>query len=176
VQSHAGANDSELGLALLCIGAGALASMRLAGLMADRLGPAVMPLAFVAFAACAFAPALAIPPLAHTVFSANVVAASLLVGALRALSNAERKVVRLGREAAGPAAWRRLSSYSAIRRETRQFSGLSAVGLQTRQGIPDPAGCSACLPSRSSPVRGRCSPRGRPSAPPGSARPCALPR
>ena len=31
IQAHAGASDSELGLALLCIGAGALVSMRPAG-------------------------------------------------------------------------------------------------------------------------------------------------
>jgi predicted MFS family arabinose efflux permease len=122
VQSHAGASDAELGLALLCIGAGALVSMRPAGALVDRLGPAVLPVVVVLFAAAALLPGLAVSPLAlagallalgalsgavdvainaeaahaeaagspamnlaHAVFSAGVVGASLLVGGLRSL-------------------------------------------------------------------------------------------
>jgi MFS family permease len=122
IQSHAGATDSELGLALLCIGAGALVSMRPAGALVDRLGPDVSSAALALFAACALLPALATAPLAlagallvlgalsgavdvainaeaahaeaeghpamnlaHAVFSASVVGASVLVGVLRTL-------------------------------------------------------------------------------------------
>jgi predicted MFS family arabinose efflux permease len=122
IQSHAGASDPQLGLALLCIGAGALASMRPAGALVDRIGPGVLPVAVVLFAGAALLPALAGSPLAlagallvvgalsgavdvainaeaahseaagrpamnlaHAVFSAGVVAASLMVGGLRTL-------------------------------------------------------------------------------------------
>ena len=122
IQSHAGATDSQLGLALLCIGAGALVSMRPAGALVDRLGPDVSSAALALFAACALLPALATAPLAlagallllgalsgavdvainaeaahaeaegrpamnlaHAVFSASVVGASVLVGVLRTL-------------------------------------------------------------------------------------------
>ena len=129
IQAHAGASDSQLGLALLCIGAGALASMRPAGALVDRLGPDVTSVAVALFAAAALLPALATSPLAlggallvlgalsgavdvainaeaahaeaegqpamnlaHAVFSASVVGASLLVGVLRTL-DAEATVV-----------------------------------------------------------------------------------
>jgi predicted MFS family arabinose efflux permease len=36
IQSHAGVNDAELGLALLCIGAGAIVAMRPTGVLVDR--------------------------------------------------------------------------------------------------------------------------------------------
>lgn len=120
VQRRADVSDAELGLALLCIGAGALASMRPTGVLVDRFGARVMPLSFVAFACGAAVTALATSPLAlaaallvvgaasgaadvaintegaraesagrplmnlaHAVFSASVVASSLLVGLLR---------------------------------------------------------------------------------------------
>lgn len=122
IQSHAGASDSQLGLALLCIGAGALVSMRPAGALVDRLGPDVSSVTLALFAGCALLPALATSPLAlagalvllgalsgavdvainaeaahaeaegrpamnlaHAVFSASVVGASVLVGVLRTL-------------------------------------------------------------------------------------------
>jgi MFS family permease len=122
IQAHAGANDSELGLALLCIGAGALMSMRPAGALIDRLGPDVTSALVALFAASALLPAVATSPLAlagsllvlgalsgavdvainaeaahaeaegrpamnlaHAVFSASVVGASVLVGVLRTL-------------------------------------------------------------------------------------------
>jgi MFS family permease len=122
IQSHAGADDSQLGLALLCIGLGALLSMRPAGALVDRLGPDVTSAALALFAGCALLPALATSPLAlagallllgalsgavdvainaeaahaeaggrpamnlaHAVFSASVVGASVLVGVLRTL-------------------------------------------------------------------------------------------
>ncbi len=64
IQAHAGASDSELGLALLCVGAGALVSMRPAGALVDRLGPAVTSAALALFAGSALLPAVATSPLA----------------------------------------------------------------------------------------------------------------
>jgi predicted MFS family arabinose efflux permease len=74
VQSHSGASDSALGLALLCIGAGALASMRPAGALVDRVGPQLLPIVVVVFAGTAVLPALATSPVA-------LAAALLLLGA-----------------------------------------------------------------------------------------------
>jgi Major Facilitator Superfamily len=59
VQSHAGVDDGQLGVALLCIGAGALASMRPAGTVVDRWGAHALPAALAAFAAAAVLPGLA---------------------------------------------------------------------------------------------------------------------
>ena len=59
VQSHAGVDDGQLGLALLFIGAGALVSMRLAGTLVDRWGTAALPATMAAFGACAALPGLA---------------------------------------------------------------------------------------------------------------------
>jgi Major Facilitator Superfamily len=59
VQSHAGVDDGQLGIALLCIGAGALASMRPAGTVIDRWGAPALPAALAAFAAAAVLPGLA---------------------------------------------------------------------------------------------------------------------
>src|SRR5918996_566897 len=63
VQQHAGVDDGELGIALLCIGAGALLSMRPAGSLVDRWGAPALPAAVAVFAACAALPALATAPL-----------------------------------------------------------------------------------------------------------------
>src|SRR3954452_41150 len=49
VQRSAKVDDGQLGLALLCIGAGALAAMRLTGHLVDRIGGPVLPLSVVAF-------------------------------------------------------------------------------------------------------------------------------
>jgi MFS family permease len=59
VQAHAGVDDGQLGVALLCIGAGALVSMRLAGTLVDRWGAAALPATMAAFGACAALPGLA---------------------------------------------------------------------------------------------------------------------
>jgi predicted MFS family arabinose efflux permease len=63
VRSHARADQGELGLALLCIGAGALLAMRPAGGLVDRLGTWVLPATVAAFALTAVLPALVISPL-----------------------------------------------------------------------------------------------------------------
>jgi MFS family permease len=59
VQSHAHVDDGQLGVALLCIGAGALVSMRLAGALVDRWGPTALPAALAMFGAAAVLPGLA---------------------------------------------------------------------------------------------------------------------
>ena len=74
VQSHAGVDDGQLGLALLCIGAGALAWMRPAGTLVDRWGAPALPAALAAFAAAAVLPGLATSP-------AALCAALLVLGA-----------------------------------------------------------------------------------------------
>ncbi|MEN3283705.1 MAG: hypothetical protein V7607_4845 [Solirubrobacteraceae bacterium] len=62
VQSHAGVDDGQLGVALLCIGAGALVSMRLAGALVDRWGAAALPATMAAFGGAAALPGLASSP------------------------------------------------------------------------------------------------------------------
>jgi predicted MFS family arabinose efflux permease len=59
VQSHARVDDGQLGVALLCIGAGALVSMRLAGTLVDRWGPVALPATLAAFGGAAALPGLA---------------------------------------------------------------------------------------------------------------------
>jgi MFS family permease len=59
VQSHARVDDGQLGVALLCIGAGAVVSMRLAGALVDRTGPAALPATLAAFGGAAALPGLA---------------------------------------------------------------------------------------------------------------------
>jgi hypothetical protein len=64
IQSHARVDDGQLGVALLCIGAGALASMRPAGTLVDRWGAPALPAVLAAFGAAALLPALATSPVA----------------------------------------------------------------------------------------------------------------
>ena len=59
IQSHAGVDDGQLGVALLCIGAGALVSMRAAGTLVDRWGAPALPATLAAFGGAAALPALA---------------------------------------------------------------------------------------------------------------------
>ena len=86
IQSHAGVDDGQLGVALLCVGAGALASMRPAGTLVDRWGAPALPAILAAFGAAALLPALAT--------SAVALGAALLVlgatsGAVDVAINAE---------------------------------------------------------------------------------------
>ena len=64
IRAHAGVDDGALGLALLWVGAGALASMRPAGAVLDRFGAPVLPLTVTIFAGCALLPALSTSALA----------------------------------------------------------------------------------------------------------------
>jgi hypothetical protein len=74
IQSHAGVDDGQLGVALLCIGAGALASMRSAGTLVDRWGAPALPAALASFALAAMLPGLATT-------TASLCAALLVLGA-----------------------------------------------------------------------------------------------
>jgi MFS family permease len=67
VQEHARASDGELGLALVMVGAGALATMRPTGALIDRYGPTVLPLTGVAFGVLALIPGLVTGPVALAV-------------------------------------------------------------------------------------------------------------
>jgi MFS family permease len=86
VRAHAGVDDGTLGLALLCIGAGALVSMRPAGAVLDRHGARVLPVALGVFGACAILPALATSAPALSVALLALGAAS---GAVDVAINAE---------------------------------------------------------------------------------------
>ncbi len=59
VKTEAGVSDAELGVALLMVGLGALASMRLTGYLIDRYGGIVLPTVVFLFALCGVLPALA---------------------------------------------------------------------------------------------------------------------
>ena len=74
VQTHAGVDDGQLGIALLCIGAGALVSMRPAGTLVDRWGAPALPATLAAFAGAAALPGLATS-------TAGLCAALLVLGA-----------------------------------------------------------------------------------------------
>jgi predicted MFS family arabinose efflux permease len=74
VQSHANVDDGQLGIALLCVGAGALASMRAAGTVVDRWGSPALPALLAAFGAAAALPGLATS-------TAGLCAALLVLGA-----------------------------------------------------------------------------------------------
>ena len=62
IQGKAHANDAELGLALLLLGLGALVSMRATGVLMDRAGPALTPVAIGLFGVTGLLPALADSP------------------------------------------------------------------------------------------------------------------
>ena len=74
IQSHAGVDDGQLGIALLCVGAGALVSMRAAGTLVDRWGAPALPATLAAFGCAAALPALATS-------TAGLCAALLVLGA-----------------------------------------------------------------------------------------------
>ena len=59
VQRSAGVDDGRLGAALLLIGAGALASMRITGYLIDRFGGAVLPLSVASLGLVGIGPGLA---------------------------------------------------------------------------------------------------------------------
>jgi hypothetical protein len=86
VQAHAGVGDGQLGVALLCIGAGALVSMRLAGALVDRWGRAALPTTMAAFGAAAALPGLATSTAG---LSATLLALGAASGAVDVAINAE---------------------------------------------------------------------------------------
>jgi len=86
VQAQAGVDDGQLGVALLCIGAGALGSMRLAGTLVDRWGAAALPATMVALGASATLPGLASSTLS---LSAALLVLGAASGAVDVANNAE---------------------------------------------------------------------------------------
>jgi MFS family permease len=85
IQSHARVNDGELGLALLCIGVGAIVAMRPTGALSDR-SKLVLPAACALLGLAAIGPALATSALALALSLAALGACS---GAMDVAINAE---------------------------------------------------------------------------------------
>ena len=86
VQRRAGVDDGELGLALVLVGVGALVSMRATGVLIDRSGRTLTPLAVALFGAAGILPALAGSPGELYVFLLLLGAAS---GAMDVTINAD---------------------------------------------------------------------------------------
>jgi MFS family permease len=96
VQREAGANDGQLGVALVLVGVGALVSMRATGVLIDRLGPRVTRLTVVAFGLAGALLAFADSPGELYLFALVLGATS---GAMDVAINADavREEVRSGR-------------------------------------------------------------------------------
>ena len=86
VQSKSETGDAELGIGLLLVGLGALISMRATGVLMDRVGPALTPVAIGLFGLAGLLPALADSPNELYVYLLAVGAAS---GALDVAVNAD---------------------------------------------------------------------------------------
>jgi MFS family permease len=86
LQRRSGADDGELGLALVFVGLGALASMRATGVLLDRFGPRLTPVAVIAFAAAGALPGLATSPALLFAFAA---ALGVTSGAMDVANNNE---------------------------------------------------------------------------------------
>jgi MFS family permease len=96
VQRRSGADDAELGVALLLVGLGALVSMRATGVLIDRVGPRLTPITVAAFGASALLPAFAESPLELALFLIVLGATS---GAMDVAINADavREEIATGR-------------------------------------------------------------------------------
>ena len=96
VQRQTGASDGELGLALVLVGVGALVSMRAAGVLGDRFGPRLTPIAVGAFGLAGVLPGLAHSPAQLYLYLLLIGATS---GAMDVAINADavRYEVRSGR-------------------------------------------------------------------------------
>jgi MFS family permease len=86
LQRRSGADDGELGLALVFVGLGALVSMRATGVLLDRFGPRLTPVAVTAFAAAGALPGLATSPALLFAFAA---ALGVTSGAMDVANNNE---------------------------------------------------------------------------------------
>jgi MFS family permease len=96
VQRQAGADDGQLGFALVLVGLGAVVSMRATGVLGDRFGPRLTPVTVAAFGIAGAWPGLAHSPGQLYVYLLVVGATS---GAMDAAINADavREEVRSGR-------------------------------------------------------------------------------
>ena len=96
VQRQTGASDGELGFALVLVGVGALVSMRAAGVLGDRFGPRLTPIAVGAFGLAGVLPGLAHSPAQLYLYLLVIGATS---GAMDVAINADavRYEVRSGR-------------------------------------------------------------------------------
>ena len=95
VTAQVGASHTTLGLALLCISLGALASMQLTGALCARLGPGLV----AATSAVLVSAAVALPGLAHSL--PELAVALLAFGAATGAVNVAANTVGVGLEAAG---------------------------------------------------------------------------
>lgn len=95
VTAQVGASHTTLGLALLCISLGALASMQLAGALCARLGPGLV----AAASAVLVSGAVALPGLAHSL--PELAVALLAFGAATGAVNVAANTVGVGLETAG---------------------------------------------------------------------------
>jgi MFS family permease len=96
VQRRTGADDGELGLALVLVGLGALLSMRATGVLGDRVGPRLTPIAVGAFGLAGLLPGLAGSP---TQLYLCLLVVGATSGAMDVAINADavREEVRSGR-------------------------------------------------------------------------------
>ncbi|HMA47760.1 MAG TPA: MFS transporter, partial [Frankiaceae bacterium] len=173
VQRRAGVDDAELGLALLLIGAGALASMRMTGCLVDRFGARVLPLAVGALAAAASLPALAGS-------AAALSAALLVVGAASGATDVALNTAGAAWEARGGAPLLNLAHAAfslavvgaSLSAGLLRHAGVGPVGILGLDAVAL-AGCAVAVrPRVRSAVRrppGRGTPARRPPEPPGTA-------
>jgi MFS family permease len=126
VKSHAGADDAALGVALFCIGVGALMAMRPAGMLVDRRGRGVLPAVTAVFAVCGFLPALSTSPAGLAVVLLALGATS---GSLDVVINAEG----VRSEAVGPPVLRLAHGIFSV---AAVVSALAAGGLRAAGATP----------------------------------------
>jgi predicted MFS family arabinose efflux permease len=126
VKSHAGADDAALGVALFCIGVGALIAMRPAGVLVDRRGRGVLPGMTAVFAVSGFLPALTTSPLGLALVLLALGATS---GSLDVVINAEG----VRSEAVGPPVLRLAHGMFSV---AAVVSALAAGGLRAAGATP----------------------------------------
>jgi predicted MFS family arabinose efflux permease len=123
VKTHAGADDAALGVALFCIGAGALVAMRPAGVWVDRGGRTVLPAICTLFAIAGFLPALPTSPV-------GLAAVLLLLGAASGSLDVAINAEGVRSEAVGPPVLRLAHGIFSVAAVTAALGagGLRAAG------------------------------------------------
>lgn len=124
LQRRSGADDGQLGLALVLIGLGALVSMRAMGVLLDRFGPRLAPVAIALFAAAAALPGLATSP---AVLFPVVVLLGLTSGAMDVAINNE-------------AVWEERTSGRSLLNLAHACFSVSVVGASVATGLLRAAG------------------------------------